>query len=537
MADPWEQHQVVRPTLARRTGVPLRTLDVLLRELEANWQALVPEQNVDIEPALRARFLGAWNEHRRVYGYTMLSELPNLLREALRDHTDLVGLDYDLLVVDEYQDLNPCDLEVIQRLAQGGCSILAAGDDEQSIYGFRKADPEGIRRFTNDYPGAIEYPLSLTRRCAKAIVEWARTVIEGDPRRNPNRPPLTALPAAPDGTVALLAFSGQLAEAQGVADLVGHLISKEGLQPSDILILMKGDYNAAFSAPIKDRLDRMGVPVADPDVVARALDEHKNRRSLAMLRLLAYTGDSLGWATVLALEPGIGDAVFDYLYERALSAGSTFGDAVLSTWSAGFPDAPQGSGRRAADLVEQAMAWLSTQSLPDEMPEEGWGAWMLSTLPTGGVFAGFSDELAEILRELDVRVEIDTDFPRFLGQIQPLGTDIALARAGGVRLMSMSKSKGLTVEATIIVACEEGLIPRNNPDPSGEERRLLYVAMTRARRFLFCTWARRRTGPTARAGVAKVLERRNVSSYLRGGPVTVRDGRSYVNELSNPPNK
>jgi DNA helicase-2/ATP-dependent DNA helicase PcrA len=107
MADDWEDDEIVRPTLARRMGVGKRVVDALLREMQANWEALVPEDDPEINPHLRAKFVGTWHEHRRVFGYTLLSELPDLLRQALIDHEDLEGIDHDLLVVDEYQDLKP----------------------------------------------------------------------------------------------------------------------------------------------------------------------------------------------------------------------------------------------------------------------------------------------------------------------------------------------------------------------------------------------------------------------------------------------
>jgi DNA helicase-2/ATP-dependent DNA helicase PcrA len=155
----------------------------LITELESNWQALTPEHDVKVGPKVRARFLGFWDEHRRVYGYTMLAELPDLLRRALESHPDLKGLDLDLLIVDEYQDLNACDLEVLAKLSERGCSLLGAGDDDQSIYSFRKAAPEGIRRFPKDYPKSDDYPLTVTKRCGKRIVKWANFVIEGEIQR------------------------------------------------------------------------------------------------------------------------------------------------------------------------------------------------------------------------------------------------------------------------------------------------------------------------------------------------------------------
>jgi DNA helicase-2/ATP-dependent DNA helicase PcrA len=92
--------------------------------MAANWESLQPAVDPRVDPAERARFLAAWGEHRQVYGYTLLAELPYALRNALHNHPDLEGVDYDLLIVDEYQDLNACDLEVLHLIADRGCSII-----------------------------------------------------------------------------------------------------------------------------------------------------------------------------------------------------------------------------------------------------------------------------------------------------------------------------------------------------------------------------------------------------------------------------
>jgi superfamily I DNA/RNA helicase len=114
-----------------------------------------------------------------------------------------------------------------------------------------------------------------------------------------------------------------------------------------------------------------------------------------------------------------------------------------------------------------------------------------------------------------------------MGQIQPLAEDRARAQTDGVRFMSMVGSKGLTVEAAIVVAAEEGVIPHPEGDLA-EERRLMYVALTRARRFQYVTWARVRTGPTARAGTPRVGRLRNESRFLRNGPIKTQDGEKYI---------
>lgn len=178
MADDWETDNIIEPRLARRLRISRRDVFKLFAELASNWESLNPAETANVSAAARARFMGGWREHRQIMGYALLSELPFALRNALRDHPDLEGVDYRVLVVDEYQDLNACDLDVLRRIAARGCAIIAAGDDDQSIYSFRKAHPQGIRSFLDEYPEAADYPLTLTRRCPRRIVGWANYVRE-----------------------------------------------------------------------------------------------------------------------------------------------------------------------------------------------------------------------------------------------------------------------------------------------------------------------------------------------------------------------
>ena len=524
IADDWEYREIVRPTLAGRAHTTVRRIDRLVREMAANWESLRPERDSEVTAAERTRFHGAWGEHRGIFGYTLLQELPFALRKALRDHPDLEGVDYGLLVVDEYQDLNACDLEVVKLIGERGCSVIGAGDDDQSIYSFRKAAPEGIRRFLDDYPGAGDYSLSVTQRCGSSIIEWACHVIEADPDR-PHRARLEPASGSPPGETALLAFAGNVAEAKGIAQVVEKLIGVEKVRADEILVLLRGDFRGAFSARIKTELDALGIAYSDPEVVTRMLAKPENRRTLEVLRLLHNRQDSLAWASLLRLTSGIGDALVNYIYERALASHVQFGPALLSAFTEDFPEAPGASGGRAHELVKSVLAWLDEHPVPEEL-EGGWGQWVVETVG-GEVAPDPSEELAELLLALDELVDADAPLGRFLGQIAPLGGDRAANESEGVRIMSMAAAKGLTVRATIVAALEEGIVPRPDAD-LGEERRLLYVAMTRAREFVYGTWARRRTGPTARAGTPRVQGRRSHSHFLNGGPVESQDGQAYI---------
>lgn len=525
IADKWEEQKIVHPTLAHRINVRVNHLDNLIREMAANWEFLEPHEHPRVDPAERARFVGAWNEHRQIYGYTLLAELPFALRQALHDHPDLEGVEYDLMIVDEYQDLNACDLEVLHLIADRGCSIIAAGDDDQSIYSFRYAAPEGIRRFPDDYPGSMLYPLSVTQRCGRRIIEWATYVIAGDPDRPHDRPALKCAEGSPDGEVALLAFRGEVTEAQGIAALVRQLIEHDQVPAEEILVLLRGDHNGTFSGPIKHALDDLGIAYSDPDAVERMLGETDNRRMMATFRLLVHEQDSLAWASLLLLTPGIGETFCDYIYERARTARVQFGEALFAAYEANFPDAPR-SANRAQSLIQVVTAWLRAHPAPDEMPEDGWGHWMVETAGDDVVPAPTATCI-ELLHALDGLIEEGQGLERFMSQITPLGKDRALAESHGVRIMTMVGSKGLTVRATIIAGLDDGIVPRPDADLA-EERRLLYVAMTRAKEFLFGTWAGQRRGPTARAGRARVRLRRQYCHFLVGGPVQSQDGATYL---------
>jgi len=525
IADDWEDEELIYPTLARRANVRASRLDNLIREMASDWESLRPLEHPRVDPAERARFLGAWNEHREIYGYVLLSELPYALRHALNNFDDLEGLDYDLLIVDEYQDLNACDLSVLSLIAERGCSIIGAGDDDQSIYSFRRAAPEGIRRFPDDYPGCHEYPLSVTQRCGQRITAWALHVIEGDPDRPEKVPRLRSAPGAPDGEVAFLAFNNETAEAEGVATLVRNLVQREHIPANEILILVRGNYNGTFSRPIEVRLREFGIPYSDPDVVNRFLANASNRFALEIFRLLVHRDDSLAWAALLQLTPGIGDTFSAYVYERARARHIQFGPALLSACEDNFPEAPR-SANRARELIQSVTAWLDAHPVPEDQPQEGWGDYIVVNSGTG-IVPATTPEFAQLLHALDNLAEPGQRLDRFLSQIGPLGKDRALAESPGTRIMTMGGAKGLTVRATIIVGLEEGIVPRPDSD-LGEERRLLYVGMTRAKEFLYCTWAQRRTGPTARMGAPRIQARRRHCSFLDGGPVASIDGPTFL---------
>jgi superfamily I DNA/RNA helicase len=149
------------------------------------------------------------------------------------------------------------------------------------------------------------------------------------------------------------------------------------------------------------------------------------------------------------------------------------------------------------------------------LDERNWGGWLLDRLDS----AQLSPKAVRLLETVGTAVDPREGIHGFLANLEPLGKDIAANTTDAVRIMTMGQSKGLTVNTTIVLGVEEGIVPLTRPevDPV-EERRLLYVATTRATDVCLLTYAARRTGPSARFGASNVYASRSRSPLLASLP-------------------
>jgi DNA helicase-2/ATP-dependent DNA helicase PcrA len=170
LPDDWELENLIHSDLARRLReqghekATTRTVKKLENELAAQWESLNPELVLlaDLDPALRNAYIATWMAHRTVFGYSLFAEIPYSAHHLLEDHAGATMPTVELLVVDEFQDLNAAEIALVETLASRGISILAVGDDDQSIYGFRMADPAGIREL--HHLRCAEIASSMARR-------------------------------------------------------------------------------------------------------------------------------------------------------------------------------------------------------------------------------------------------------------------------------------------------------------------------------------------------------------------------------------
>ena len=524
IADDWEWNQLIRKDIAKRLSTTPKLVDNLKNEMAAEWESLVPGHDPKIPSATRSRFMGLWEEHRRLYGYTLLSELPFRLKTALEGNPDLELGNLELVAVDEYQDLNACDLACFKFLADRGLTIIATGDEDQSIYQFRKAHPAGIRNFSKDY-NAVSYPLTISHRCGRKILEWANYVIEGDTSRQ-QQPSLRPAQNNPDGMVGYLVFNRETQEADGIIQLVNWLTQKKRVPPEEILILVR---TGIITKSLKQAFKKAGVPYSDPEDALNTLKHNGSRELFSILRLISNKTDSLAWWTLLHLMRGIGFAATNQIYQLARTANHQFGEILINEAESGFFNISIKKDK-ISDRINQILHLIDGLEVPDTAQ---WGSWIMEQVSARKLPVP-PDGLQELLAKIDdYRQHSDQDtLDQYINQVEPIIKDIMNSKTPGhVRIMNLIRSKGLTVQATIVAGAESDLIPHPKSRDHQEERRLLYVGMTRARDHLYITRCRRRIGPSARSEQPNVARTRRPCPFLDGGPVHQVDAQRYFNQL------
>ncbi len=488
--------------------------------LSADWETLKADQSGWESKFPDPRFITAWHEHRNIYGYTLRAELVYQLKKALElnPNFQLEGPPRYLLV-DEYQDLNPCDLAVVRKIADRGAELYGAGDDDQSIYGFRKAYPQGIRMFDKDYKPSTDLILKVSWRCGRRILDFAHYVAEQDIQRIPK--PLIPAKVAGEGIIERHTFANQEEEARGISRICKTLLGSAKYIPSDILILLRSDYQRRFSTPLRVALEEEQIPVETLENPTAPLDEPPARQVLCTLRLLENPQDDLAWRTLLQIRHGgVGRKTIKQIYEIARSRGIHFTSA-LDLVAQGQEQIPRAEILRSElQNIKACLAALESRRQGVELVEFINVAIQEIIADTG--------ERAAVEDCLD-KVAVATDAKDVEDLL--VGLQISLGRyeqdsgdAEKVRIMTMHQAKGLTSPVVIIAVAEDEYIPGKAIGLEiDDERRLLYVSLTRAKNHLYITHCNRRGGTQRRTGRNPGNLNRHLTRFLRDIPSDLYD--------------
>lgn len=530
IAGDWEERYIVLDDLKSTLGHDrVKETEELMNRLAADWQTLSAERNdYDADPD----FVGAWKEHRKRYGYTLRSELIYQLKGAFEELGQLdLGEPVEHLIVDEYQDLNRSELAIVDKIADQGATVYAAGDDDQSIYGFRKAEPAGIRNFTIDFPHSEDLRLETCFRCGEKILDLGEFIADLDPHREPKS--IYPTDDAGEGEVKLLRFDEQEAEAEGVAEICSRLYDN-GQDPGEILILLRSDPNGAFSSLIIEELQERGVPVAT-DGAESPLESEEAEKVLGFLRLCNNDGsDSLAWRTLLQTRTnGLGSTALERIEQKCEGRAERFYQTVL--WLADNPEELPQFGNSLEDEVSSIKEEVS--QLQDTISADDAGAAELSQeierLVNVAAQGDFADVLSEHLTSILESAGVDS--------ISGLLDAINVSDEGfeqdlspdEVNVITMHKAKGLTSETVFVVGLEDERIPGRAEGPRiDDERRLLYVSITRAKHQLFLTYCNRRTGGQMPFGTRDETPFRTLSRFIRDVPLEPEDGAEFCTDYT-----
>ncbi len=406
---------------------------------------------------------------------------------------------FQYLLIDEFQDTNLPQGEIVRLLGAPTGNVMAVGDDDQSIYGWRGAHLGNILQFDKDFKGVKTFKLEQNYRSTQAILNVAHRVIKNNASRHPKK---LWTKRKGGGKPVVIPTNDDREEASTVIETIQELHSNENHNLEDFVILYRTN---AQSRTFEDILRQNTIPYIIVGGL-RFYERKEVKDFLAYLRLLTNPSDIISIQRVINLPPrGIGQKTFERLIEHSDKTGKSLFKSILHA------DQIESLGKTAAKKVQQFGQWIDKmqQSASAEnlfkvgerlLHESGLVDYYKKEDETQTLTR--TDNLSELLNALKEysyasdRTAIE-DLEDFLQEVA-LVTDIDRWNSDeqAVTLMTLHSAKGLEFPVVFLTGLEEGLFPLANtldkPRELEEERRLFYVGATRAMDRLFLTYARNR---------------------------------------------
>ena len=447
----------------------------------------------------------------------------------LRDAPDVLEQyqnQFKYLLVDEYQDTNMAQYIIVRRLALKHSNVCVVGDDAQSIYAFRGAKIENILSFQRDYPMAKVYKLEQNYRSTQTIVEAANSLIKNNSRRLDKKCFSAAALGDKIGLVRVLEDSYEPVEV--AMDIKNK--AREGAQWSDFAILYRTNKQHGL---FESALARRGIPYRV--YKGMSLLEHKDVRNLiAYFSVILNPNDDESFKRIVNYPArGIGDTTIARIADIAAQRGTSMWHAVHELVSATTPmeQVEKVVVRKVGDfvrLINELAALRTEMGVCDFAKEVMTRSGILHALeaekkPENDTAKDYLDQLLAMMssyedecnREMEdgLRDENYTPSVDEWMQNMMLQNDQDTEDDGNkVTLMTVHSAKGLEYDYVYIVGMEEGLFPSSRSAESladlEEERRLMYVAITRAKKGLMLTFSemRRVWGKTENTSPSRFLK-------------------------------
>ena len=395
------------------------------------------------------------------------------------------------LLVDEYQDTNDAQYRLLRLLSGERGLFTAVGDDDQSIYAWRGANPDNLVELGRDYPKLKVVKLEQNYRCAQRILRAANAVIG----QNPHLHPKQLWSALPEGDpIRIVARGSDTDEAEFVAMEIVHKRLVDKLSPRDFAVLFRGNHQARA---LELALRALKVPYHLSGATS-FFDRQEIKDVMAYLRLLANPEDDAAFVRAVGTpRRDVGAATLETLAEAARSRGLPLAKAAAS--HALLATLSPRAARALSAFSEQLDSWrragnsLKPRALIEQLIRE-------SGLVQHWREDNKNPQVAERRQQM-VQAFLEWIGERRESSVSQLLTQLMLESQDDepgdrVRLMTLHSAKGLEFRHVYLVGVEDGILPHVSSLDEGredEERRLFYVGMTRAKETLTLSYCRVRS--------------------------------------------
>ncbi len=403
------------------------------------------------------------------------------------------------LLVDEYQDTNGAQYELVRLLTGVRQAFTVVGDDDQSIYAWRGARPENLARLREDHPRLKVIKLEQNYRSTGNILTAANALIAHNPHLFEKRLWSELGPGEP---IRVLGCRDQAHEAERVVSEMLHLKYTGGHRWGDMAILYRGNHQAR---PFEQALRQHRIPYFLSGGTA-FFSRAEIKDLIAYLRLLANPHDDTAFLRVVNTpRRGIGTGTLETLGATAARAGLPLIETV------DLYELKAQLGARPLQALQEFTAWVRRMAqraeaeaaaplLRQVMTDLDYETWLRQTAGSESAARRRMENVEELLEWLtrlqqEERFENLADLINHLALLDILERQDEETAADRVSLMTLHAAKGLEFPVVFLVGMEEELLPHRTSieeETIEEERRLAYVGITRARRRLYLTHARRR---------------------------------------------
>ena len=460
-----------------------------------------PREAQDTSDSLTKEVARIYEAYDRALVEANACDFDDLLLQALRilrDHDEVRARWNRRLthvLVDEFQDTNTVQYALVQLLTADTGNLCVTGDQDQSIYSWRGAEPGNFDQFLEDHPEAPIVRLEQNYRSTKHILGAAASVISCNRYRIPKTLWTDIEDAEP---VRVVGFVDDYDEARAIAKAIRDF-EAEGIRPETIAVFYRTN---ALSLPVERTLLQEGIPY----IVVGGLEffgRQEVKDLLAYLRFLANPRDVVSLARILNVPPrGIGKKTREQVVTLAATQGRPIGDLLRDPDA--FTDFTPRARAALTDFAEKLERFDSRRESPvgdlinEILNVTGYAEYWQKKSSKSGSLEPYQNlgQFVTLAQEFD-RLQKGR-LPEFLTQVALLTDhDRTERRDHAVSLMTLHTSKGLEFEAVVLIGAEHGMLPHAMSSDSlegfEEERRLFHVGMTRAKRRLVITWAGART--------------------------------------------